>query len=84
MNKGLSIVGSSRANGEREENDFYPTPTFATEELLKREKFDGAIWECACGDGAARLKVRFPDLKDRLEPRPVEKEPKEGEKFYID
>jgi hypothetical protein len=52
MDKGLSIVGSSRKNGYREENDFYPTPAYAVEELLKREKFDGNIWECACGDGA--------------------------------
>lgn len=32
--------------------DFYPTPTWATEALLKHEKFEGDIWECACGDGA--------------------------------
>ena len=50
--KALSIVGSSRNNGEREENDFYPTPAYAVEELLLREKFIGNIWECACGDGA--------------------------------
>ena len=37
---------------KRVENDFYATPTFATEELLKRETFDGKIWEPACGDGA--------------------------------
>ena len=49
--KSLSIVGSSRANGEREINDFYPTPSFCVEELLKRENFDGEIWECACGTG---------------------------------
>ena len=36
-----------------EEHDFYPTPRFAIEELLKREVFEGGvIWECACGDGA--------------------------------
>lgn len=52
MNKALSIVGSSRANGNREENDFYPTPSYVVEALLKRETFDGNIWECACGDGA--------------------------------
>lgn len=40
-------VGSSR-----EQNDFYPTPSNATIELLKRENFEGSIWECACGDGA--------------------------------
>ena len=50
-NKALSIVGSSRSNGEREKDDFYPTPQYAVEELLKREKFEGNIWECACGEG---------------------------------
>jgi len=28
MQKSLSIVGSSRQNGEREVNDFYPTPAY--------------------------------------------------------
>jgi len=51
MNKALSIVGSSRSNGEREVDDFYPTPPYAVEELLKREEFIGNIWECACGEG---------------------------------
>lgn len=32
--------------------DFYPTPEWATQALLKYEHFDGEIWECACGDGA--------------------------------
>jgi len=48
----LSIVGSSRNNGERQKEDFYPTPSFATKSLLSREQFNGSIWECACGDGA--------------------------------
>lgn len=39
-------------NGDREENDFYPTPERATEELLKRIEVSGTVWECACGDGA--------------------------------
>lgn len=51
QSKGLSIVGSSRNNGDREEDDFYPTPPYAVEELLKREKFEGTVWECACGEG---------------------------------
>ena len=51
VSRGLSIVGSSRANGDREENDFYPTPAYVVDELLKREKFEGNIWECACGEG---------------------------------
>lgn len=50
--KAFSIVGSSRNNGARELEDFYPTPSYAVEELLKREVFSGSIWECACGDGA--------------------------------
>ncbi len=37
-NKALSIVGSSRSNGEREKDDFYPTPPYAVEELLKNCK----------------------------------------------
>ena len=48
----LSIVGSSRRNGERELNDFYPTPTHAVEALIEREPFVGTTWEPACGDGA--------------------------------
>jgi hypothetical protein len=48
----LSIVGSSRRNGERGENDFYPTPEKATRALFERHHFDGSIWEPACGNGA--------------------------------
>jgi hypothetical protein len=51
LTKALSIVGSSRVNGDREKDDFYPTPEWVTKALLKVEKFDGAIWECACGEG---------------------------------
>lgn len=36
----------------REKDDFYPTPPAGTRALLDVEKFDGAIWEPACGDGA--------------------------------
>lgn len=35
----------------REKDDFYATPPEATEALLSVEKFDGPIWECACGQG---------------------------------
>jgi hypothetical protein len=72
MTKALSIVGSSRSNGEREKDDFYPTPSYAVDELLKREDFNGNIWECACGDGAISevflkkgFEVRSSDLIDR-------------------
>jgi len=51
LNKHLNIVGAN-TKGDRVKNDFYPTPIKATESLLKHIKFDGEIWECACGDGA--------------------------------
>lgn len=35
----------------REKDDFYPTPPEGTEALLRVEKFEGAIWEPACGAG---------------------------------
>ena len=47
----LAYIGHNK-DGDREKNDFYPTPTSATEDLLKRQKFEGKIWEPACGDGA--------------------------------
>jgi hypothetical protein len=31
--------------------DFYPTPVWATYALIDSERFEGDIWECACGDG---------------------------------
>jgi hypothetical protein len=52
--------------------DFYPTPRWATAALAECEPFHGAIWECACGDGAmadvltdAGHKVTSSDLYDR-------------------
>lgn len=45
VKKALSIVGSSRLNGDRQKEDFYPTPGYVVEELLNREKFVGKIWE---------------------------------------
>jgi predicted RNA methylase len=35
----------------REPFEFYPTPPEATRALLSVERFDGAIWEPACGQG---------------------------------
>lgn len=45
--KGISIAGRKRNDGI----DFYSTPEWATEALMKREEFSGAIWDCACGNG---------------------------------
>lgn len=48
-NIGAALAGG---NGQRRENDFYPTPWEATVALLKEVKFPKRIWEPACGDGA--------------------------------
>jgi hypothetical protein len=52
--------------------DFYPTPPWATFALIDNERFDGDVWEPACGDGtmsrvieARGLSVRSSDLYDR-------------------
>ena len=44
---GRGIAGRKRNDGV----DFYPTPEWATEALMVREKFEGEIWEPACGNG---------------------------------
>lgn len=46
------VRGQAPDAENREKDDFYPTPPAATEALLRVERFEGAIWECACGDGA--------------------------------
>lgn len=51
MSTSLSIVGSSRKNGDRPSGDFYPTPAYVVDALLEREEFVGNIWEPACGEG---------------------------------
>src|SRR5277367_5290169 len=52
--------------------DFFPTPRWATFALIDNERFDGIIWEPACGDGAMSdvlveggYKVESSDLFDR-------------------
>jgi hypothetical protein len=47
----------------RERDDFHPTPPEATRALLTVEKFHGAIWEPACGDGAISKVLRGYDYK---------------------
>ena len=42
--EGLAIVGSSRSNGDRGVDDFYPTPAYAVEKLLEKEIFTGNIY----------------------------------------
>jgi hypothetical protein len=77
-----SAVGSSFAPGrkgnitigvfEKEKDEFYETPSALTRALLSLERFDGDIWEPACGQGAmsnlmaeAGHKVICTDLVDR-------------------
>lgn len=49
MNTAQQIAGSSK--NARNDNDFYSTPAWTTQALLDREKFEGMIWEPACGTG---------------------------------
>lgn len=52
----VAMTDSDRqALGAREANDFYRTPSHATEALLRVETFPSAIWEPACGDGAISM-----------------------------
>jgi hypothetical protein len=37
---------------QREGRDFYATPSWVTEALLRHVRFRGPIWEPCCGDGA--------------------------------
>ena len=67
----LAYVGFNQKDN-RVKNDFYPTPPEATQVLLDRYKFDGNIWECACGDGSMskvlkenKYNVYSSDLIDR-------------------
>jgi len=50
MTEALRFVGEN-SKGDRQKDDFYATPSDATEALLKVESFDGSIWECCCGQG---------------------------------
>jgi hypothetical protein len=62
---------AARYNNFDDNADFYPTPPEATEALMAREKFEGLVWECACGNGAMSEvikkynKVQSTDLVDR-------------------
>jgi hypothetical protein len=39
----------------RRVNDFYPTPEWATRELLKHVEINGSVLECCAGDGAIAI-----------------------------
>lgn len=50
--RGSAKPPSGRHIPRRIPNEFYPTPPEATRALLSVERFDGSIWEPACGEGA--------------------------------
>lgn len=56
MDKTYNLFGATKPTTKRFADlagpDFYPTPRWATLALLDNERFNGDIWECACGDGA--------------------------------
>lgn len=54
MDKIFNNLGASnhKKEGSREEDDFYTTDSNVVDEILKREKLYGQIWEPACGNGA--------------------------------
>jgi hypothetical protein len=50
----------NRPKEQRVERDNYPTPFCAVEPLMRVEKFEGVVWEPACGDGyIVRALARF-------------------------
>lgn len=53
MGRGGKAYASAQTDDpeNREINDFYPTHPSATRALLSVERFDGPIWEPACGEG---------------------------------
>ena len=72
LSRSRRVSGVAVDHENREKDDFYPTQPEAVEALLAVERFDGGIWEPACGDGAisrvlqaAGHEVVSSDLVDR-------------------
>ena len=67
-----TLAASSHTDSDRADMDYYATEPKAVRLLLEMEKFEGKIWECACGEGSLsremlRLgyEVKSSDLIDR-------------------
>ena len=59
INEQYKLLGR-KVEDLRQAQDFYPTPEYVTRALLDNYKFEGAIWEPACGDGRmAEVLKRF-------------------------
>jgi hypothetical protein len=52
VSRAQNYVKGLAPSASRSPNDFYPTPPEMTSALLSVEKFEGDVWECACGDGS--------------------------------
>ena len=62
------VIPASNLAGNRSnisELDQYSTPPYATHALMKREIFEGVIWECASGEGRMADVIRqyYSDVK---------------------
>lgn len=51
------LGGKGIAKEEREKYDYYATDPIAVDYLLKYEKFNKNVWECACGEGNISKKL---------------------------
>lgn len=68
-----ALAASNHSTTERQPEDYYATEPRAAELLLENERFDGPIWECACGEkhlsnvfsNWGGYEVRSSDLYDR-------------------
>jgi len=60
----IYLTGSSEK--DRQTEDFYPTPPYATLKLLEKETFIGSIYEPACGDGAISKILKDTDPKQKI------------------
>jgi len=47
----VTLGASNHGGDSREQNDYYATDPIAMDLLLRRERFDKHVWECACGEG---------------------------------
>ena len=58
-------MSATNRGGVRSEGDFYRTPRWCVEALLKEESFDGVVLDPGCGDGsiALSLGVALPALR---------------------
>lgn len=46
-----TLGASSHTKEDREDNDYYATDPITLTPLLRKEKINHNIWECACGEG---------------------------------